>query len=399
VAVITEPGYRRELFGTTIGAWYWFGFILIRLGLADLHDKHPPMLAVVADVITFSMLLWSLYRPWHMGVRLGDRGVTVRNYLRTRRATWAEVRALADGTSDGSQWRLSVTLKDGRCITAAATQAQRGSPPVLMAVRQAAVRYGVETAVSGIPPERPGTCLGPGPEGKRERGRLTWYIAATVSTAVGTVLLIWWGTTHGSHYSPAALAGVAAVICLMCALGLAIDNRKRQAVPTPDRGREGEWFAVPLPKSAGFAPGLVARAEARNDGIMLCYFFAPQGTGEPALDQLLELRPADAVLVQKLDGLGKDWARLGRAADWALSAWPVPAFRDSSKAKGQAVKFGYDDGLGFVGAEVSSDAELENLAANEVLRASGTATALANLLKAHPAVTAARTAAAPSPRR
>src|SRR5215475_10439459 len=225
--VITKPGFRRELFGSTIGAWYWFGFILIRLALADLHDKHPPLLAAAADVITFSILLWSLYRPWHMGVRVGARGLTVRNYLRTHRAAWAQISALADGTIDGSQWRLSVITKDGRCVTAGATQAQRGSPQVLTAVRQAAVPYGVQAKVSGIPPERPGTRLASGPERTRERRRLVMYIAATVSTAAGTGLLIRWGNDHGSHYSPAALAGFAAVICLIRSLVLAIDNRKR----------------------------------------------------------------------------------------------------------------------------------------------------------------------------
>jgi Immunity protein 26 len=162
---------------------------------------------------------------------------------------------------------------------------------------------------------------------------------------------------------------------------LAARNRNRQNTPTQHSYGEGNWFAVPLPKDTGFAPGLIARAEPRQGGIMLCYFFAPRGYSEPTLGQLTEMRPADAVLIQKLARLGKEWPRLGHAPDWERGTWPVPAFRESVKKKDQPFKLIYDDSLAFVGAEVASHLELDGLPSNEVRSAASTGTALAHLLK------------------
>lgn len=84
------------------------------------------------------------------------------------------------------------------------------------------------------------------------------------------------GSAHRS-YSRATLAGFLALIALLRALAVRVRLRKWQA-PVPDCYGEGGWFAVPLPKDAGFAPGLVTRTEPRHDGIQLYYFFAPSET-------------------------------------------------------------------------------------------------------------------------
>jgi hypothetical protein len=137
---------------------------------------------------------------------------------------------------------------------------------------------------------------------------------------------------------------------------------------------------VPLPGNAGFAPGLITRAEPRRDGIVLCCFFAPVSATEPTLDQVHALRAADAVLIRKLDRLGKEWPRLGRSPLWDRGTWPVPAFRGSATKKDPAVKLIYDDDLGFVAEQVSDRAELETPPGNESLSATSAASLLANLL-------------------
>lgn len=385
---IAEQGFRVDLFRTAIGGWYWFGFVLIRLALGDLGEKHRPPLVTAADVAIFAMLFWTLYRPWHMGIRIGERDVAVRNYFRTRRARWSDVAAFTDGTTDGGKWALNVMLRDGRGVTVTATEAQRGSPRVLTAVRQVALLHGVPAKVSGIPAERPRSWLDATSETRRLR---TWFAAClgiAFSAVAATVLLAQWGTAHRS-YSPASLAGSVALIALLRALAMGMRLRKRPA-PVADRYGEGGWFAVQLPKDSGFAPGLVTRTEPRKDGIQLCYFFAPNGSSLPTLDQLRELRPADALLVQKLDKLDKDWPRLGNAPGWDPSAWPVPAFRVSVKKKDQLFKATYDDDLRFVDEAISDRTQLDGLPSNEILSSSAVAGALAHLLKARSLVSLPR---------
>ncbi|HEY2077724.1 MAG TPA: PH domain-containing protein [Streptosporangiaceae bacterium] len=377
---IAERGFRIDLFRTAIGGWYWFGFVLIRLAWGDLGEKHRPPLVIAADVAIFAMLFWTLYRPWHMGILIGERGVTIRNYFRTRRARWSEVAAFTDGTTDRGKWALNVMLRDGRGVAVTATQAQRGSPEVLTAVRHVASLHGVPAKVSGIPAERPRPWLDATSETRRLR---TWIAACSgiaVSAVAATVLLAQWGSAHRA-YSPANLAGFVALIVLLRGMALGMRLRKRQA-PVSDRYGEGGWFAVPLPKDTGFAPGLVTRTEPRKNGIQLCYFFPPTGSFLPTLDQLRELRPADVLLVQKLDKLDKDWPRLGNAPGWDPSAWPVPAFRVSAKKKDQLLKAIYDDDLRFVDEAISDRTELDGLPSNEVLSSSAIAGALAQLLKA-----------------
>lgn len=382
---IAAWAFRRELTRDTIGVWYWFGYFPIALALGSLHEKHPPLLAVAADLVIFAALIWSMYRPWHMGVRFGEHGVTIRNYFRTRRASWAEVSAFTDGTTDGAKWALTVMLHDGRGFTATATQARPGSPQVLTAVRQAAARHGVPATVTGIAAERPRAWLDAASEASRQRAWFTAWATVTVIAGAVVALLIRWGSAHGRSYSPAGLAGFVAVAGLAGALtARGKRNRARRQTPAQDRYGEGGWFAVPLPKGASFAPGLIARTEPRQDGIMLCYFFSPTGTSEPTVDQLSGLRVADAVLVQKLDGLEEGWPRLGRAHEWDRTAWPVPVFRAPAKKSGPSFTVSYDDDLRFVSEEITDRAALDGLPSNDLLGASSAAAVLAGLLKESP---------------
>jgi hypothetical protein len=214
VTRIGERGFRRDLVGSTIGFWYWFSFFLPLMALHDVQERHPPPLAVAADVVIFAVLIWSLCQPWYMGVRIGDRGITVRNYFRTCRVRWAEVTAFADGTTDGNMWVLAVMLGDGRGVTATATRARRGSPAVLTAVRQAAARRSVPATVTGIAAERPRAWLDAASQDKRQRASFAAGAAVTVIAGAGTALAIRWGSAHGGSYSPAGLAGSAALVGL-----------------------------------------------------------------------------------------------------------------------------------------------------------------------------------------
>jgi immunity protein 26 of polymorphic toxin system/PH (Pleckstrin Homology) domain-containing protein len=377
--------FRRELAGTTISLWYWFGYFLVALAVGNLHEKHPPLLAVAADVVIFAVLVWTLYRPWHMGVRFGDQGVTVRNYFRTHRARWAEVTAFTDGTTDGQKWALAVMLRNGRGITATATEARPGSPRVLTAVRQGAARRGVPATVTGVAAERPRAWLAAASEARRQRAWLAAWATVTLIAGAGVVLLIRWGSAHSRSYSPAGLAGLVAVAGLIGALAArGRRKRARRQAPAQDRDGEGGWFAVPLPKGAGFAPGLIARTEPRQNSIALCYFFSSTGTSEPTLDQVSGLRAGDAVLVQKLGELDKKWPRLGQAQEWDRAAWPVPAFRPPAKKAGPPVKVTYDDDLGFISEEISDGTELDGLPSNELLSAASAPVVLAGLLKESP---------------
>jgi len=161
----------------------------------------------------------------------------------------------------------------------------------------------------------------------------------------------------------------------------------RRRIPAADRYGEGGWFAVPLPKDAGFVPGLIARTEPRPDGLLLCYFFAPTGTAELTLGQLRELTAADARLVQRLDGLAPKWPLLGRAEAWDRSAWPVPAFGRLDKKTGQSVRDIYDDDLRFVSEEIADWEELDGLPPTELLSPYGAAERLAGLLRDKPPTT------------
>jgi uncharacterized protein DUF2510/putative regulator of septum formation len=79
----------------------------------------------------------------------------VRNYFRTYRIGWPEVRCLADGSVHGGQagrlWALGIVLRDGRVVTASGTANGKrdARPETLTAIRQAAERYAVPAELTG----------------------------------------------------------------------------------------------------------------------------------------------------------------------------------------------------------------------------------------------------------
>jgi hypothetical protein len=90
------------------------------------------LLAAVACLVAAgAAVIWGCSRAWRMGLRLGDDGVTVRNYRHTYRISWPEVLCFADGSvkrgEAGRVWALDIVLRDGRVVTASGTSRQAGN--------------------------------------------------------------------------------------------------------------------------------------------------------------------------------------------------------------------------------------------------------------------------------
>src|ERR1700729_2790067 len=90
--------------------------------------------------------------------------------------------------------------------------------------------------------------------------------------------------------------------------------------------REGDWFAVPL-LDGGFGVGVIARANPK--AALLGYFFGPVRSAVPTLNDVADLKPADAVLIRKFGHLGivqGRWPLIGRIDGWDRREWPTPVF-------------------------------------------------------------------------
>ena len=117
------------------GVWIWD--CLFIWPIWALTQKHPLLDAeartvpVAYLVLLVAALIWASYRLWRYGVRFDGHGVTVCNAFRDSQVPWAEVGSFTDGTTNGSTWALTVMLRDGRGVTAAATWSRPGSPEFL----------------------------------------------------------------------------------------------------------------------------------------------------------------------------------------------------------------------------------------------------------------------------
>ena len=116
--------------------------------------------AYLAAVASVAALL--IYRGWHTGVRFGIHGLTIRYFFWTRRIGWQEVSRFTDGLTAGLGegaglvWTLVVVLRNGRVVKVKATARDGSSaePKVLTAVLQAAERYEVPAALTGVASKR-----------------------------------------------------------------------------------------------------------------------------------------------------------------------------------------------------------------------------------------------------
>jgi hypothetical protein len=104
----------------------------------------------------------------------------------------------------------------------------------------------------------------------------------------------------------------------------------------------GSWIAVPLRHDAGYAVGLVARVGGAG-AFLLGYFFGPRRPQVPALSDVLQYRPGDAVLIA-LFGLGNaHWPQVGEHPAWDPAEWPIPTFGRIMDPPGIGVRVEYPD--------------------------------------------------------
>jgi Bacterial PH domain len=87
-------------------------------------------------------------------LRFDNQGVTVRNWFRTYRIGWAEVRRFVDGSvyGPGNQdglWALAIVLHNGQTVIARGTAASDASSKTLVAAGQAAERYDIPADLTG----------------------------------------------------------------------------------------------------------------------------------------------------------------------------------------------------------------------------------------------------------
>ncbi len=98
-----------------------------------------------------------------MELRMDERGVTIRNVVRTYRFAWPEVSRFADRFVSGLShvgvrtWVLMIVPHGGRAVTAWATIRAAPDAEMLTDIRQAAERYDLPAELTGsVPAEPPG---------------------------------------------------------------------------------------------------------------------------------------------------------------------------------------------------------------------------------------------------
>src|SRR5262245_62007255 len=107
---------------------------------------------------------------------------------------------------------------------------------------------------------------------------------------------------------------------------------------------EGTWFAVPL-RQGGYGVGRVAR-HAPAGKMILVYLFGPKRDQLPALDELDQLEPNEAVKVRQASDLGLldgSWPIIGDSPRWERDRWPIPACIRRDELGGTAWRVVYSD--------------------------------------------------------
>jgi hypothetical protein len=328
-------------------------------------------------VVVTGLVAACFYRAARVALVISDSGLVVRNFLRSWRVGWPEIARLVDGCAFVDDWALTVLLADGHALTSTATITNRlANPGWLTALGEHAARHAVPADLSGIAAWRRRAWEDTASSARWYKARLTILLVVTAAAIAGLVVVSAWNNGHhdvGPVFLPAACPAVAALTCTSI-----VWVKWRQAL-RPDPARrddygEGDWFAVPLAEAVPHAEevhavGVIARRQQHGRGVMLGYFFGPFDL-LPALDQLAELRPADAVLVREFanapiryNELAKSgsWPRLGKVSRWDRAAWPVPVFKRTDPKTKQSYKVFCDDELKFVREEPASRKQTRGL--------------------------------------
>ena len=109
------------------------------------------------------------------------------------------------------------------------------------------------------------------------------------------------------------------------------------------RVHEGDWFVVPL-RDGRFAAGLAARVS--SSGILFGYFFGPAQVEPPLKEDVVALKPDEAVLVGQFGHLGLSngtWRLLGSLPHWDRAQWPAGPLIRYEELTGRTYRVFYDD--------------------------------------------------------
>ena len=104
---------------------------------------------------------------------------------------------------------------------------------------------------------------------------------------------------------------------------------------------EGTCFAVPLP-SGGFAIGVLSQLIAGK--MPYGYFCGPRRSSAPEPEDLVKLKPSDAVLRVKFGETeihNGRWQNLGRLSQWTPEAWPTPPHTSGDAGPGMVWRVEY----------------------------------------------------------
>jgi hypothetical protein len=107
---------------------------------------------------------------------------------------------------------------------------------------------------------------------------------------------------------------------------------------------EGDAFGIPL-EGGDWALGVVSRA-APGGRVVIGHFFGPRRHALPEGGELPDLKPENAVAVERFGDLGLfdgSWPVLGRVTGWRREDWPAPAFRRVDVVSGAVRRVMYDD--------------------------------------------------------
>ena len=115
------------------------------------------------------------------------------------------------------------------------------------------------------------------------------------------------------------------------------------AIDRTKQPREGDLFAVPL-TFGGYALGVAARVGSQ--GAVLGYFFGRWFESVPHADDVGQLAPSQAVLVQRFGDLGftrGSWRVIAQLPGWGREDWPMPAFGRREEFTGRCIRVEYSD--------------------------------------------------------
>jgi len=122
-----------------------------------------------------------------------------------------------------------------------------------------------------------------------------------------------------------------------------MEGHKRRSRIRPNY-KEGDWFAVPLPKG-GFGLGIIARSNRK--GYVLAYFFAGRHEKLPTAANVKDLASHDAIWIAQCGDLGilrGEWPIIASSVNWRSEEWPFPRyFGRIDRDEGRAWLVEYDE--------------------------------------------------------